>query len=427
MGGGRTAHAFTRLPVRAAASVRRSLTRTADRFDAATPPDRERALDGLRALGVCGIVLGHWFVTALVLWADGGLRISSPLRDLPGLAPLSWVLQTLALFFLVGGYVSALALDRARERGEPERSWLLSRTRRLGRPVVLVAAAWGAAAALLPVAGVPEATVRSLVLLVLQPLWFIAVYTAATLLTPVAVAVERRIGLGAAAALVLPVAAVDLLLYGPWTTPVPAWAGLASVLPAWLFAYLLGISWARGRLARGRAWALLAGGAAALAVLVAVLGYPASAVGLPGADRSNLNPPSLFVPALAAVQISAAVLLRGPLERLLRRPAAWAPVAAVNLAALTVFCWHLTAASLPALAAAAAGPPVPGLTSAPDGAGWVAARLAWLPVFALLLAACSIALRRFEGPWRGIAASLPFRAVVGAGAAAFALAAVHLA
>nr|WP_239648852.1 acyltransferase family protein [Nocardiopsis chromatogenes] len=296
--------------------MRSRLGRTLVRLDSSTPPGRERALDGLRALGVGGIVLGHWLVTALVLWGDGGLRISSPLRDLPQLAPLSWVLQTLALFFLVGGYVSTLALDRARERGESDRSWLLTRARRLGRPVVLVAAVWGAAAAALTAAGAPEATVRSLVLLVLQPLWFIGVYMAATLLTPLAVAAERRMGPCAAAALALPVAAVDLLLYGPWGALVPAWAGFASVLPAWLFAYLLGISWARGRLTRRLAWGLVAGGAAALAVLVLMLGYPASAVGLPGADRSNLNPPSLFVPALAAVQTGAAVLLRGPLERL---------------------------------------------------------------------------------------------------------------
>lgn len=409
------------------AAVRSRLGRALLWLDSSTPPGRERALDGLRALGVGGIVLGHWLVTALVLWGDGGLRISSPLRDLPQLAPLNWVLQTLALFFLVGGYVSTLALDRARERGESDRSWLLTRARRLGRPVVLIAAVWGAAAAVLTAAGAPEATVRSLVLLVLQPLWFIGVYLAATLLTPLAVAAERRMGPWAAAALAVPVAAVDLLLYGPWDALVPAWAGFASVLPAWLFAYLLGISWARGRLTRRLAWGLVAGGAAALAVLVLILGYPASAVGLPGADRSNLNPPSLFVPALAAVQTGAAVLLRGPLERLLHRPSAWAPVAAVNLAALTVFCWHLTAAALPALVATWAEAPVTGLTSAPDGLGWIAARLAWLPVFALLLVVLCAVFRRFEGPWQGWAASRPFQAAVGAGAAAFALAAVYLA
>src|SRR5438270_11581252 len=56
--------------------------RGADRIDAATPPDRDRAVDALRAFAILGVVLGHWLVTALV--ADGGtLRTSSPLHYLP--------------------------------------------------------------------------------------------------------------------------------------------------------------------------------------------------------------------------------------------------------------------------------------------------------------------------------------------------------
>ncbi|PBO19047.1 hypothetical protein CLM83_08715, partial [Streptomyces albidoflavus] len=35
---------------------------------------------------------------------DGGLHNASPLSSSPSLAPLSWVLQMLGIFFLVGGY-----------------------------------------------------------------------------------------------------------------------------------------------------------------------------------------------------------------------------------------------------------------------------------------------------------------------------------
>jgi hypothetical protein len=52
---------------------------------------------------------------------------------------------------------------------------------------------------------------------------------------------------------------------------------------------------------------MLAGGAAAVAALVA-LGYPYGAVGVPGAARSNLDPPSLAAVALAVAQVGAAVL-----------------------------------------------------------------------------------------------------------------------
>jgi hypothetical protein len=88
----------------------------ARRVDAATPPQRDRAVDALRALAIAGVIGGHWLVTALVLGpssggpsAKGGATLSdnSPLASMPWLTPLSWVFQTLAVFFLVGGYSAA--------------------------------------------------------------------------------------------------------------------------------------------------------------------------------------------------------------------------------------------------------------------------------------------------------------------------------
>src|ERR1700745_3831157 len=88
--------------------------RLARRIDAATPPQRDRAVDALRALAIAGVIGGHWLVTPLVLGkghgaSHGGTVLSdqSPLASMPWLAPLSWVFQTLAVFFLVGGYSSA--------------------------------------------------------------------------------------------------------------------------------------------------------------------------------------------------------------------------------------------------------------------------------------------------------------------------------
>src|SRR5260370_19313571 len=82
----------------------------ARRVDAATPPQRDRAVDALRGLAIAGVIGGHWLVTALVLGRSSGgtvLSDQSPLASMPWLAPLSWVFQTLAVFFLVGGYSAA--------------------------------------------------------------------------------------------------------------------------------------------------------------------------------------------------------------------------------------------------------------------------------------------------------------------------------
>ena len=375
----------------------------AARIDAATPTARDRAVDGLRALAILGVVAGHWLVMALVVGGGGALRVTSPLLHLPALAPLSWALQLLGLFFLVGGYAGAASLRRARAGGCSYGDWLRGRLLRLGRPVVAVAAALGAGLPLLALAGVPAGTLHTAAVLVTQPLWFVGVYLLVTALTPVAVALVRRLGALAALPCLLLVAAVDLLRYGPWQQAMPGWLGMVNVVPGWSFAYLLGVAWAAGRLGRRGAAVLAAGGAALALLLVLRLGYPASMVGVPGAGRVNSHPPSLLVPALAAFQSGLAILLRDRIAALLRKPGRWAAVALLNLNAMTIFCWHqvaLLTLSGVALALHPAG--VPGLHDLPDGPTWVLHRVAWFPADAAVLAGWVAVARRFERPWRAV-------------------------
>jgi hypothetical protein len=369
----------------------------AQRIDAATPANRDRAIDGLRALAILGVVVGHWLVMALTVNSQGALKVTSPLIHLSGLAPASWVLQMLGLFFLVGGYSSARSLARA----ESYRSWLRTRLLRLARPVGAATAVLGAALPLLALAGVPAGTLRTTAVLVIQPMWFIGIYAVVTALTPVAVALDRRLRGWAALPALLAVAGVDLLRYGPWHAP--GWVGLLNLLPGWSFAYLLGVAWAHGRITRHRAALLAAGGFALALLLVLHFGYPVSMVGVPGDPRTNSHPPSLLVLALAAAQSGLAILLRDRLARLLARPRLWAGVALLNLSAMTVFCWHQIALmSLSGAARALAPSAVPGLHDTPSGLGWLAHRIAWFPVYALVLDGYVLLARRAEGPWRGL-------------------------
>ena len=50
----------------------------ARRIDARTPPQRDRAVDALRALAIAGVIGGHWLVTALV---PGGSQHGTVLHD----------------------------------------------------------------------------------------------------------------------------------------------------------------------------------------------------------------------------------------------------------------------------------------------------------------------------------------------------------
>ncbi|MEZ0094617.1 acyltransferase [Streptacidiphilus sp. EB129] len=363
-----------------------SLRDLAVRIDAATPPDRDRAVDALRALAILGVVLGHWMVTALV--ADSGtLHAVSPLHYMPQLVPISWLFQTLAVFFLVGGQVGARSYASARARGIGYPRWLGARLGRLFRPVAAVLAVWTVAASTMLVSGVPYDTVHALCKLVLSPLWFLLVFAVLTAATPL---IARLHPLWPLAVVMY----VDLMRLGFGG---PAWLGWINVAAGWMVPYCLGAAWSRGGLSgRTTGWALLIGGTAATTLLVTYAHYPASMVGVPGDGFSNLDPPSLAVVTFGLAQCGAALLLLGPLRRVLRRPAAWAAVAVVNLSAMTIFLWHQTSMMTVTGIGLLLGGKVPGLDMPPYDASWVLARLAWLPVFGLMLTVCWATFRSYE-------------------------------
>ena len=362
----------------------------AARIDAATPATRDRTVDALRALAIAGVILGHWLVTALVVTSSRtghGLHDESPLATMSYLTPVSWIFQTLAVFFLVGGYAAA------RSYHGDYRSWLRKRLIRLSRPVALLVAVWVPLAAGLYLGGVSGSALHTVLTLVLDPLWFLGVFVVLTALTPLTVAMVRRLGVLAAAIPMIIVAAADAVRFDLGG---PSWVGWINVVAGWMVPYLLGIAWARGAFPGRRGPALLlAGGAAATAALVLFAGYPASMVGVNGAHISNLNPPTLAVVTFGIAQTGLALLLREPLARLMRRPLAWAAIATVNLSAMTLFLWHQTAFLAVTMTALLIGR-LPGLHTAPSSAIWIAERLAWLPVFAIALAGLWLVFHRAE-------------------------------
>ncbi|MCY0924960.1 acyltransferase [Streptomyces sp. H27-H1] len=358
----------------------------ADRIDAKTPVHRDRAVDALRAFAILGVVLGHWLVTALTT-ADGRLSTTSPLAHMSGLAPLSWVFQTLAVFFLVGGHVAAQGYESARGRGVPYGQWVGRRLGRLLRPVAAVLVLWSLASGAMLLGGVGTDTVLTLLKLVLSPLWFLLVFAALTAATPL---VARLSPLWPLAV----VAAVDAWRFGFGG---PEWIGWVNVAAGWLVPYTLGAAWSPGAFARrAPAALLLGGGIAATAALILWGGYPASMVGVPGAAISNLNPPTLAAVAFGLAQCGLALLVREPLARLMSRPRAWAKVALVNLSAMTIFLWHQTAMMAVTALGLLISTDLPGLHTVPGSAQWIVVRLLWLPVFAAALTVCWAAFRTYE-------------------------------
>ena len=356
---------------------------------------RDPGVDVLRAVAMAGVVGGHWLVTGLVVGPDGVLRPESPLTAVPALSPVTWVLETLGLFFFAGGFAAAVSAGRrgdCRAPGAGVRPGPVPTGRlvggavrlvptKLSRPLAALVAAWTVALAIAAAAGVPAGTLTTVALLVASPLWFLLPYLALRAVTGPLIRIVDRAGPGILpAAGVAVVAADDLGLLPGWT----------AVLAAWSVPWTLGVAMARGRLGGRRAGVvgarragalLLGAGVLAGAALVLGAGYPASAVGVPGAARSNLNPPSLFAVALAVAQIGIFLLVRERLAGI--RPGR--VVTAVNRAALPVYLGHQSVLIAVTGVVALVAPRAPGLLTAPDGPGWVLARVAWLPLFAAVL------------------------------------------
>ena len=346
------------------------MTTTTTLRPATTVPARDRGIDIVRAIAVVGVVGGHWLVTGLVIGDGGAWRQASPLSSMPALAPVSWLFQTLALLFFAGGF------GAGRPRTATTRSTRSKGVvRRLAVPLVVLLGVWAVVLVVATAAGVPYGTLRTIAMLVVSPLWFLLPYLVLRAATgPLSRAVDRA----GPVPLVLP--AIGLVALSD-AGLLPMWAAVPA---AWAVPWVLGIAVAR----RGRASLngplLIVSGIVAMAVLVLVLHYPASAVGVPGDGRSNLSPPSLFAIALGLVQIGIYLLAAGRLGRSSPNGC----IGYLNRAALPIYLGHQSVlVATVGLTALIAGGPVNGLLTAPAGPPWIFARLAWLPFLALVLVA----------------------------------------
>jgi hypothetical protein len=339
------------------------------------PAGRDRAIDAARAVAIAGVVGGHWLVTGLVVDGGGAWRQASPLTAMPALAPVTWLLQTLGLFFFTGGFAAARSRER-RGRSGPPAGARARGTARLARWVGGLLGVWAVVLAVAAAAGTPAGTLRTIAVLVAGPLWFLGPYLLLRAATAALTRVADRFG----AASALPAAGV---VAGCDAGLLPGWCAVPA---AWSVPWMLGVAVARGR--PPAALPLLLTGAAGMALLIGPAGYPASAVGVPGDGRSNLAPPSLVAVALAAAQIGVFLLWRGrnPGAGLIG-PARGRWIASLDRAALPIYLCHQSVlVTVVAVTSCTAGP-VPGLLTAPADPSWIVRRGAWLPFLALVLAA----------------------------------------
>ena len=82
----------------------------------ATPPARNRYVDFLRAAAILVVVFGHWLAAAPYMTADG-LKITSMLGVAAWSHLLTWALQVMPIFFIVGGYSNSISWEAAGRDG----------------------------------------------------------------------------------------------------------------------------------------------------------------------------------------------------------------------------------------------------------------------------------------------------------------------
>ncbi|PXY32568.1 acyltransferase family protein [Prauserella muralis] len=368
------------------------------------PVTRDRFLDLVRAVAILAVVAQHWTMPVLD-FADGRITTGNALTT-PGWWIVTWLSQVMPLVFFAGGAANLMSLRRA----SSSRDWLATRLRRLLLPALPLLAVWLLVPRLLTDLGVPPQPVAVAGAIAAQLLWFLAVYLLTVLAAPLMAAAHRRFGVRVPLALACAAALVDIARFEGLGV-----LGYANAVFVWLAVHQLGFYYADGtlrRLSRRAALGLSAAGFACTALLVAAGPYAASMIGMPGAEVSNMSPPTLCLISLAVGQISLVLAARPALEAFAGRPAVRGVLGWAGPRFMSIYLWHMPAlvvVSGVTVLALDYATPVPGTLL------WLAALPAWLTLTGLVLTGLLRLFGRFEARSWPAADAVPTWQLVAAG------------
>lgn len=337
--------------------------------------ERDPYVDLLRAFSLLVVVAWHWVFTVIV-WRPDGPHASNPIGTTTGLWLATWVLQVMPVFFVIGGFVHSGAW--AGRRGGYI-AFLKGRlTRLLGPAAVAVAVVSTLGFAADHVSG-GIAWMPSAIVLILSPLWFLAVYAVLVVLTPLAHWAHERFGELVLVALAGSAVLLDISRLRHGWAP----AAVLSWFVVWGFCHQVGFSYERILAAPRRfAHALVLGGAFALVGLTNMGAYPRSMVGVPGEPISNVGPPTACIVALCVLQVGLVVLVRDRALAIASRPLPARVVGWVSANSMPLYLWHGLGMAIAYGAVTVVGVGVPQETSGT----WWAQRPLWalLPALATL-------------------------------------------
>lgn len=319
------------------------------------------------------------------------LQVDNVLNVSRWMWPITWILVLIPLFFFIGGFSNWTSWRRVVARGierNPEHPPSFSSNyrafirRRLGGlltpliPFLLLVLACVGLALLL---GAPTELTLTVAVVVVMPLWFIAVFAALALIAPVMMRLDARYGWRVVLGPSIAVVVVDVAHM--WTD---SWyVGLANYVLVWGTAQQLGFAYADGRLqslsrAKTAWWAV--GAFAALVAVTASPWWPESMIGLAG-ERSNFDPPGTAPLLLTLVQVPIALLLRPIVMPRLDRPRLSRVLDVASNNSMRAFLWHLPVLVAVTGVMLLVSIPFPD----PGSAAWWLSRIPWFAVLGTCL------------------------------------------
>lgn len=376
--------AIAQAPTRPTPSVRPAAVHAAaERPVPARPGARDTGIDLVRALCVVAVIALHGLQVGVTVDRSGPV-LEYATVGAAWYPPLTWLLQVMPIFFVIGGFAGMLAYRRTREKGGTAVDFVVGRVHRLLVPAVLTIATAGIALAFLLSIGVPPDLVQQTGIRYGEPLWFLGVFLASQALLPALLVAHEKAPRATLIGLVTSAVLVDALRA---VTGIDA-IGYLNIAFVWLALQQAGFFLAEGRIdALSRRTRALGG----LAAGMLLAGTVTAGVFSPDLI-ANLNPPTTALLLVGAAQTAVLSLLRDRITQLSIRPRVAAFTAFVTARTMTIYLWNLTA--LLTLAAISAFLAMNGalVLPEPSSLGWWLTRPVWLALAFLLTAAVGWAL-----------------------------------
>jgi hypothetical protein len=233
--------------------------------------------------------------------------------------------------------------------------------------------------------------VADTVLLIITPMWFLAVYLVLVLIAPLALRAHRSHPVAALATLLAGAVAIDIVRFqhgwDNWTQI------LTGYVVVWATVHQFGFWFGRLRRSPFVVRATVATtGFAGLTALMTFGPYPLAMVGVQGESTSNMAPPNLAVVFLALFQLGLITMAERPLTWIANRFRHGLEVASAW--SMTVFVWHLLAWTVFFLAVVQLGHLLDNETI---NGGWWQQRPIWFFGPAVLAVPLVAVTRRFDG------------------------------